>query len=204
MGLITKNPSMMFIHIPKTGGESIREWIYSHMEAEIVVFNRDVTIYGENGMAKHSTQDTLENYLHMKKYNNPIDYKFCVVRNPWARMVSAYEYLRKNVYNKHTGELFSAPFDEFIRREHPFAEGPWGYVTKQQIRYFKDDCIVLKMENLNEDFKIIQQITGIDAPLPHKNKSKDFDYRTYYNDETAAIVEHHCRLDIKTFGYTFD
>lgn len=204
MGLITKNPSMMFIHIPKTGGESIRRWMFDNMFEELVIFSDKAKTHWENGMAKHSTQDTLENFLRLKKYDAPIDYKFCVVRNPWERLVSTYEYLKKNVYNSRTGVFFNAPFDEFIRRKHPFASEPWSIATQQQFRYFKDDCIVLRMENLNEDFKIIQEITGIDKPLPHANKSVDFDYRTYYTDETAAIVADHCRVDIAKFGYTFD
>jgi len=48
---------------------------------------------------------------------------------------------------------------------------------------------------------------GIPAPaLPHRRQAKDRgkDYRSYYDDASAALVADHFRADIDLLGYRFD
>lgn len=194
MGMIVKNPSMMFIHIPKTGGESIREWIYTNLKNELIVTNK---------LAKHATQHEIEDVLSKENYNQQVRFKFCVVRNPWERLVSAYEYMNKYFIGSKDGKAFSVSFDDFIRRKHPFKEGPWGFLTLPQVSYFKSDCIVLRYENLAQEFDIVRNMVQSDMPLPHKNKLEYLDYKKYYTHDTANIVAKYCKADIDRFRYSF-
>jgi hypothetical protein len=94
-------------------------------------------------------------------------------------------------------------FDEYIR---------WR-INKDlhlQKEFFYDgngNCIVDfigKLENLDQDFKKICNKIGIEAELPHKNKSKrKRDYRKYYTEETKKLVEKAFREDIELFYYEF-
>jgi hypothetical protein len=59
-------------------------------------------------------------------------------------------------------------------------------------------------ESLAADFARAARSAGIDAELPHLNRSKHYDYRSYYNDYTRELVGTHFEPDVSMFGYTFD
>jgi hypothetical protein len=61
-----------------------------------------------------------------------------------------------------------------------------------------------KMENLAEDFATVCRRIGIEAELPHENASEHGAWRSYYTDETAALVAEAYRDDIEMFGYSFE
>ena len=66
-----------FIHIPKTGGTSI---------GDVLKVN-----YGGHQCIQYNRHHTLSELLH--KYPKCNEYiKFSVVRNPWDKMVSQFEY----------------------------------------------------------------------------------------------------------------
>ena len=44
---------------------------------------------------------------------------------------------------------------------------------------------------------------GIDARLPHLNRSQRADYRSYYDRRARNLVKHFYRDDIDQFGYGF-
>lgn len=60
-----------------------------------------------------------------------------------------------------------------------------------------------KMENIEADFAHVCEHLGIRNTLRHLNKSEHRDYRSYYNEETKALVARTFRDDIETFGYSF-
>ncbi len=59
-------------------------------------------------------------------------------------------------------------------------------------------------ENLKDDFGTICKMVGISAVLGQENTSSHKDYRSYYTDETAKIVEALYKRDCALFGYSFD
>jgi hypothetical protein len=131
-------------------------------------------------------------------------YKFGFVRNPWDWQVSLYHFmLQKPGHHQHDLVKSMKNFDEYIR---------WR-INKDlhlQKEFFYDgngNCIVDfigKLENLDQDFKKICNKIGIEAELPHKNKSKrKRDYRKYYTEETKKLVEKAFREDIELFYYEF-
>ena len=65
------------------------------------------------------------------------------------------------------------------------------------------DIHILRYENINEDFKLLQNKLKWYEPLPHANATVECDYKKYYNDELINIVADHYRQDIKEFGFTF-
>ena len=152
-------------------------------------------------------------------------FKFSFVRNPWDRLVSEYRY--RNFWKK-----FS--FRDFVLSNLPEENNYCDYfrhVMPQSDYLYSDsgDLIVDyvgRFETLQEDFyKICDVIDFKNREIPHVNKSglrkvkdrvkrkvgliksyqKDFnDFRCFYDDETASVVEGMYRKDIESFGYTFD
>jgi len=61
-----------------------------------------------------------------------------------------------------------------------------------------------RYERLQDDFAEVCNRLGISATLPHSNKTRHRDYRTYYDSRTIELVADHWRDDIELLGYTFD
>jgi len=61
--------------------------------------------------------------------------------------------------------------------------------------------LVIKIEEINERFHLLQDMLGSKVPFPHINVSKHDDYSSYYNATTKRIVADMFREDFETFGY---
>jgi hypothetical protein len=126
------------------------------------------------------------------------------VRNPWDWQVSLYYYMRRDAYHKqHALASGFGGFDAYIKRR--VAEDvrlQKEFVTDEAGNLLVDS--VGRYERLHEDFGAICQHLGIQAELPHKNRSADRrPYQTYYTDHTRQLVEDHFAEDIAFFGYTW-
>ena len=64
--------------------------------------------------------------------------------------------------------------------------------------------LVLKFENLNEDFNnISSKFFNKKNMLLHLNKSEHRNYREYYDNETKDKIYKYCKKDIEFFKYEF-
>jgi hypothetical protein len=135
-----------------------------------------------------------------------------IVRNPWHRIVSMYFYWKRirsfNNFFKIIMNLDEVPtFTEFVRLL-PYMKKflGWGLST-----YFnsldakaEDFDIVIKLEEIDEQFKQVQNILEAKIPLTQHNKG-DYEgsYQQYYTDETRELIAEYFKYEIDTFGYTF-
>ena len=191
----------LFIHIPKTGGISIRNSLYGYRE------------FGHMSLAE--CQRILPTWV-LKRY-----FKFAFVRNPWDRLCSAYCFLKSGGINpgdkswaaKHLARY--ASFEEFVcskaldnpaifRFMHfrPMCE----YLMPQPGTQLPMDFIGF-YENLTEDFDFIRQSLGIAASLEHLNATRMLagkDYRDLYTGKMIDLGARFYAQDIRAFGYCFD
>ena len=124
----------LFVHIQKTGGTSISEALMKHAGATFI-------------SPAHLQLQALE-------FSGQRPFVFAVVRNPWDRLVSWYEMMkRKNIHNDFSKYLLepssyenAVSFSEFIRRiatvkEQSFPERSYstldGLKLNQSIGYLK-------------------------------------------------------------------
>ena len=69
---------------------------------------------------------------------------------------------------------------------------------------FDNIDLVLRFENLDEDFAVLCEKLGIGKHiLPRINVSSRGDYRSYYNDRTIDLVASKFALEISRFKYRF-
>lgn len=61
-----------------------------------------------------------------------------------------------------------------------------------------------RYETLESDFAHVCAQLGLDLRLPHLNRTRHRDYRSYYSDEARARVQELWQTDIRSFGYDFD
>ena len=179
----------LFIHIPRTGGSSIRKALepYSYI--------------GSEGGHYYITSSNFWPYIGKR-------FSFCIVRNPWDRLVSAYHLYKKE------RKPFMEPFKTFKDFALNLCDPPIGHSRPEhcvpQIEQVFDFAgqlavdFVGRFEYLQEDFDAICQIIGISPErLPVLNGSDHKPYWVYYDDETKEEVYKMFQIDIDFFDYTF-
>lgn len=146
-------------------------------------------------------------------------FKFTFVRNPWDRLVSAFQFLKKGGTNKvdrawSQANLTSFPdFHSFVTNwVNRKNVNSWKHFVPQ----YKFVCdpgsqtpkvdFVGRFECLHEDFAHVQKELGIHTSLQHLNQTEGSkkDYREYYTDKTRNIVADVYQEDVRIFGYDFD
>ena len=201
--MISKEYKVIFIHIPKNAGTSIRR------------------CFG-NSSAYHET-------IYDFKDTFPDEYssyrKFAVVRNPYDRMVSWYFHLKKEAEDwvrqlptfpfELSDSLDKEKFDEeftdsFIKWvidpfKYPFTKkalpkhANWDLrLTMMQHEWVDDTVTILKYENLNEE---LNKYFGKEINLSKQNKSIHMNYLNYYNKYSLDVVYDRYKEDFKKYNY---
>lgn len=180
------NNNLTFVHIPKSAGSSVVEWLSTNFEHE--------RISGHPNLA-----------MIRKSWN--VGRSFAVVRNPWSRMVSAYFYLQQYKfyweYNNITTLDDFPSWNQFIDKLD-YDTQSWNSLSTNQYKWIETGVDWLfKAETLAEDFKVIQDLLNCPAPLPYINTSQHNDYRLYYTDTQKKKIAQVFEQDINLYKYTF-
>jgi hypothetical protein len=215
---VTADPAV-FIHIPKTGGTSVRSvfgaWLPHADHIGITALHR---LWPETRRAR----------------------SFAVVRNPWDRALSTYLFLRRpgllTLQRKEMGivpwKMFLAylfgvrgellfhakfirvrqralrfdSFEEFalalpeLKETYPFLASQSSYVTNELGEVVVDD--VLRFEHLEADIAVYCQRLGVSpCALPHLRETQRPAGVAFHTNETVAAVWRVYADDIVRFGY---
>lgn len=186
-----KNGNLIFIHINKTGGTSIAKVIGLPRKRHLNV-TEVISIIGE------------------EEFNRAVT--FCVVRNPWSKVVSHYKY-RVKTNQTGMGDN-SISFKEWVKQTYGEDKNPFYFNNPKmfapQSNWLKDKNgkirvkNILKFESLSRDFENFSKTQGIQTKLPHLNATKKELYTDYYDEETVDIVREWFKEDIELFNYEFD
>lgn len=183
---------IMFYHVPKAAGGSIQLWLQ------------------KNDLGCIANVDPMHGLPRSfaAKYDFfPVDWSFCVVRNPWERWVSWWHYWQYMIkrfdhsFEEYTEKFFTGQYDGLRGR----GKGHYGPLTPQ-IHYSRYVDQVLRHENLEEDFKKVQDKFNCHAPLMKvANVSQGkLHYSNYYTSQRLIdLVSNYYREDIAEFGYTY-
>lgn len=199
--LYRRRPAFHFIHIPKNAGESIR-----------------ASLYLDNRISFSSPYHY--RYIDIAdKVGRDLRF-FAIIRNPWSRTASRYQFGRQNaakwpVDDPRRRFMETASFAEFVTRRatlpiprHP--DQPWmGPLSSwfNQLEWIRDEssavaCDCLRMEALEDDLNLY---FGRRIQLRAANLTKvRYDYRSMYTDRLADLVADYFHEDIEHFGFTFD
>ena len=201
--MISLQKRFLFVHIPKTAGNSIQSVLRDYSEDQLVALRKEQDGIERFGLRnpkykikKHSTLSEYHGALGDEQFGNL--YKFTCVRNPWDRMVSYYftptqnaEIWDREKFRAIISKAVSVP--DYLRLDN--AEGdPFANVD-----------YIMRFENLTDDFHAVCAAIGISPPsLPQYNRSSREHYSKYYDDELRELVRGRFTSEIERFDYGFE
>jgi hypothetical protein len=181
--------NFLFIHVPKTAGNSIQNTLRYYSDDKIVcvapyqdgVERFEVRNDVLKGITKHSTLSEYRIALPSNLYGKL--FKFATMRNPWDRLVSMY-------FSPHRGKVewnrndFITLLGQVPAHRHYITASetaPDGTGNRELTR---DIDYLMKFENLSHDFKNVCERIGISfQDLPRRNSSQREHYSRYYDKE---------------------
>jgi hypothetical protein len=201
--MISFQKRFLFVHIPKTAGNSIQSVLRDYSEDELVALRREQDGIERFGLRnpkykikKHSTLAEYRAALGGTQFGEL--YKFACVRNPWDRMVSYYFTPTQN-----TVAWDPKKFRKVIDKALPVAD--YLRLDDRDNDPFENVNYIMRFENLVDDFPNVCRALGISlTTLPQYNRSDREHYSRYYNDELRELVRARFAAEIERFGYTFD
>jgi hypothetical protein len=201
--MISLRHGFLFVHIPKTAGNSIQNILRDYSEDEIVATG------GQDGLERFEVRSAgrkLEKHSTLADYYRELGreqadalFKFACVRNPWDRMISYY-------FSPHRGEGKWSPrrFRQFVEEEvRPLrdyftlgGEAAAGRSPFQNVDY------TIRFDHLNEDFAAVCARIGIAAvELPVRNRSARDDTSQYYDAKLRDFIARRFADEIEWFGF---
>lgn len=188
--VISHHHQTIFIHIPKCGGQSIEAAFLAdlgltwELRAPLLLRPNEEPRLGPPRLAHLLARD----YVHYHYLSSEIFesyYSFSVLRDPAARVISLFNYLRPRD-GQQIPMSFAAFLYEWIPRQFEFrhveaalqnAPGNSYHFIRPQVdfvtdaagRVMVDDLFLL--ENIRDGFVVIKKRSNLRSPLEHRNKS---------------------------------
>lgn len=192
----------IFVRIPKSASMSVTMALFGNISGG------------------HNYIEDYQLIFSRKDFNNY--FKFTFVRNPWDRVFSAYNFLKKGGINE-IDEKWSSEnlksitdFEDFIMNNLRKTSVlkyihfiPQNYfLTSYDKKNIPIDFLGF-YENIENDFNYVKKKLFLEnCVLKHINKTssndKKRDYKDFYTKEMGEIVAEIYKKDIKLFGYNFD
>jgi len=210
MAIISASHNFICLHIPKTAGTSVRTMLSQYQSNK-----------PESPAEWHEDMVVTRTRVSQTFFDNA--FKFTFIRNPWDRMYSSYQFIChkklntiENIpqeYYKEIGFKRWLMEESFYVPNHIAPTPDMIPIQRKTLSSWMCDesgnqlvDFVGRFENINEDFsRIIKHIGVPNVTLPKLAPSqRKKDYREAYDNESREFVEIHHKIDIDTFGYTFD
>lgn len=211
---------LIFIHIPKTGGSSIRSsldknynLLYNANKQNLIKLgysNKDN--FEKYNFLVHDFKDHLPFQLIKKNDLERNKFIFTFIRNPFSRMVSLYyECMNNPLIDLNAGKGIS--FEYFVNlvteKSYWFTIPMIDYIGKNNID--KIDFIG-RFENFENDILKLRFKKKINISIKHhnfnnniKNKLKFADYSKFYNNNKIIDnMNEYYKNDLKIFKYDYD
>ena len=197
---------VLFVHIPKCAGQTIAAYFLTN--AGLSWDDREQYLMQGNDNPKLGPPQvahfTLEEYYSSEILPPETIYdaiKFTVVRNPWARLWSEYNFNWRSICE------WDDFFDFFPTRIidcHETGRDALRHI-KPQVEFIEDGIEVLRFENLDAGFSDFCQRHDLpDVGLHNKmNMQNTAPYQSAYNERQIEIVGDFYRHDIEMFDYKF-
>ena len=201
--MISLQKRFLFVHIPKTAGNSIQSALRDYSEDQLVALRKEQDGIERFGLRNPKYQ--IKKHSMLREYHDALGpeqfrdlYKFTCVRNPWDRMVSYYF-----TPTQHPEAWNRKKFREIIFKAVSVAD--YLRLGDGEEDPFANVDHIIRFENLADDFAAVCAAIAISPPtLPQYNRSHRDHYTKYYDDELRELVRTRFAAEIERFNYTFE
>jgi hypothetical protein len=180
--IISHEYQFIFIEIPKTASTSLHTFL-CHQGCNS---DRDF---------RHDSALSVRDLPEWNDY-----FKFAIIRNPYDRAVSWYEYRRRPGVNENRS-MKDLSFKEFLVQDN--SKACYEFICDEEYNILID--YVGRYENLNDDISNIMSIVGIPfnrLPVLNKSESRNVcHYNEYFTDETRELMSDNYKMDLRVFNY---
>lgn len=214
---------LLFLHIPKNAGTSIRSVLSQHVEGwqDFDTYDEKTRKKRDPAFANHFTLAMCQDLAERENIKIPWQdmFRVMVVRNPFERLLSLYNHRMRKLDAWYEGKPRNDEASKAVARKGFI---PWlletphegdKVLTRTPQKHWALDTKgewdvdwVMRFEQLPDDWAVLRQVLEIDLPdLPRKNVGEGDakDYRAAYNTEARKHVEKHFEKDLNHWGYYF-
>jgi hypothetical protein len=189
---------MIFVHVPKTAGSSLVAGLFT----------------GDPHYHR-----PIRNYYITHRARAAAAWKFCFVRNPWDRMLSAFSYLKQGQGTTDQDDCFArevlydvADFEDFLRRleARDFRRRVMRFVHFETQSYWitlpgvnrPEMNFVGRFERIIEDVQVVRTRLGLPpGSLDRQRPSNRLPYREAYTDRGRDLVANLYDTDLRMLDY---
>lgn len=207
--LISFEHRFAFIHVSKAAGSSIQRALAPYAEptpsGSLARWRRRVGLdrlrpVERRFYREHVFANDLRRQIGAARWDELFTFVF--VRNPWDWLVSMYEYRRTQSAHGQHRRVSKMTFEQYVDFTRGHNEGFQSAFVVDRAGNTIVDWIG-RFERLHEDFEELAGRIGVDASLPHANRSRRKDLSAYYTPENGMVdaVADLLREDIERFGY---
>lgn len=212
------NDDILFIHIGKTGGTSVSNYLCKTLNTPVFNVIPERAIKGKIGHEKaligrrHATLAEAKQFL--SKRNRSIDsFKeiVAVIRNPYNLEISLFNYYKRLLENqpkildnapKRKAVVQSGNFEAFVKAKfyhrHNIHIRKYVVIEKE----IPENLRIIKFENLSNAFVKIGQKYGNGNPdFPHLNKTKKTNLKEFITPELEPIIYNKYKWVFKKGNY---
>ena len=205
--LISDSHQFIFVHVRKAAGSSIRDTLeplsivkptdtWSKVKSRFLKTEKD---YKKYAFRQHDDINVAKKLMPPELFE--AYFKFAFVRNPWDRLVSEYEFIRRRPDHGRYSKVIKMDFEKYIVYQSKRSDAHQINMLADKNGNLLMDFIG-KFENLYEDWNRVTDKLGIqNKQLTHRKKAGIKDYDSYYTEKTRALVSELWRKDIVAFGY---
>ncbi|MDJ0581302.1 sulfotransferase family 2 domain-containing protein [Crocosphaera sp.] len=190
--------NFIFIHIPKTAGSSITQYLNEYLTEEEKTLSQK--------FPSHATAQMIQDKLGEIQYNKM--FKFAFVRNPWEHQFSLYNYILRAPFHPSYSKVSQCKcFSEYVYNVLDNDPQPCqkDYLISPNLDKVIVDFIG-RFENINLDFqKICYHLNLPQRPLPfiNKNPITSQSYFEHYTPDLINLIGKKFQKDIEYFVYKF-
>lgn len=216
--MLVANNRLLFIHVPKTAGTSVRRMLLPYSK------NRGFSAGEAIGRALNLRRDARRSWYQMHDTAAFVigqigraawdtHVSFSIVRNPYTHAYSHWRYIQGYKYRRYQDIARAASLAEFLQLRLDHAGRRWqSRVAKfaymgDQTSFISDEagqiCVTrtVAFEALAEQLPPLLQEHGIDGALPHLRSGAGHAADYAFSAQETALIEKLYARDFDNFGY---
>lgn len=211
----------IFIHIPKCAGTSIEKILGMAAQEDLFAYDhiyqlKNIHVPKEKFTSEEYTLCIAKTPQHLTfrelKKIVPEDstnnfFKFSIVRNPFSKFVSEYNYIKSLAKHSEIVDIMSLArsltFDSFkrIHRFDAHLETQTSFLINESGK-IESSIKLYKFEDLSECFSDILKIGPIDYQIHARKNTDTNSYKEYYTKELIEVVKNFYKDDFLNFNYS--